>query len=146
MKTVHFTEPELQLFADNPERMGPLHREHLNSCQHCRLSMENYSAISTSLRNMQCPEFSFDLAELVIAGLPVKEKPFAGIPAIAALLGVAVMIIVVIVYGQPLILLFAGMPMSLLYLMLLPAIVLTVLQGMLIVNEYQRKVNLLANL
>jgi len=145
MNTEHLTEAELQQAAENLAVLDAVQKQHISQCANCRASMENYLAIKEGLVNMESPAFDFDLAAQVMASLPVKKAPYSWIPAFAAGLGALLIAIMVAVFGGRINSLLGAMSASLLYLAIIPAVVLLVMQLIVAYGDHQRKMNNLIN-
>jgi len=145
MNDQHLTEPEIQQAADNPELLCRAQEEHFIQCVNCQLKVDNYRAIAGGLAHMKSSAFDFDLSAQVMAALPPKKVPYSLIPAFAAGLGALLIAVMVVVFGNRINSFLAAMSASLLYLAIIPALVLLVLQLVLTYRDHQRKMNNLIN-
>lgn len=145
MNNQHLTEPELQRAAENEALLDPFQKQHLEQCQNCRVKIENYKTIVTSLIAMETPAFDFDLSAQVMEALQVKKTPYNWMPVFATIFATLLIVITVAVFGDRISTLMQRMPDSVLNLALIPAIVLLLLQLIVIYRDYQRKMNNLIN-
>jgi hypothetical protein len=145
MITEHLTDMEVQLYIGEPEMVSSLLAAHVKTCTHCQARAANYTTLFGSLQQTVQPEFDFDLAELVLADLPAKKTPYTWLPAIAGGLGAVLIIPASVIFGGRLAPLFSSLPASMLWLMLLPAAVLLVMQAVVISSDHHRKMSVLIN-
>ncbi|WDF57174.1 hypothetical protein [Mucilaginibacter sp. KACC 22063] len=145
MKSGHLNDEELQQAAENPELRSGLIQRHLNQCADCRLKVENYSAIETGLAHTASPAFDFDLAAQVMAALPVRKAPYYWLPTVAGILGGLSIIGAIAVAYNRLSSLWDSLPSPLVYLAVIPALVLLVLQLLITYKDHRRKMDTFLN-
>jgi len=143
MNTAHLTEAELQLYADDMEAISLNLREHAAHCPHCQVKLENYRLMNSTLKAMPTPAFDFDLAEQVLASIPVKKAPVAWVPLLAAITGVLLVAVMTSGYARQIVALFSALPKVWGYVLIVPALVLLLVQLIASVAEHQRKMHLL---
>jgi hypothetical protein len=145
MITSHLTDTEIQLYVAEPQMIREEIAAHINYCARCRSWADNYTLLFSSLQHTAQPAFNFDLAELVMADLPQKKVPYVWLTAVLGSLGALLILLAIALFGGRLAELFTSLPSSLLWLMVLPALVLVAMQVIVISNDYQRKMSVLVN-
>lgn len=76
MITRHFSDEELQLYANNPG-INETAANHLIECDQCRAALNNYQLLFEKLNEQQPPLFKFNLAGMVmpqVNGVKPKHK------------------------------------------------------------------------
>lgn len=74
MKTKHLSEEELQQYVLNNMGGDPEFTEHLQSCDDCKLAIENYRLLFSNITQQEVPVFEFDLSKLVLQQLEPSPK------------------------------------------------------------------------
>lgn len=143
MNTTHLTEIQLQLYADDAEAVSAELKDHAAHCPHCQLKLENYRLISSALKAMPAPAFDFDLAAQVLASVTVKKTPVAWVPLLAAITGVLLVALIAGVYARPVVAMFLALPKVWGYVLIVPVLIFLIVQLILSVAEYQRKINMI---
>jgi hypothetical protein len=77
MKNEHITDNEIQqfLFADSVLDQKII--EHVQSCNDCKLRVDQYKTIFEAVRGLEKPAFDFNLAETVIKSIPIKRPQYS---------------------------------------------------------------------
>jgi len=146
MNTPHLPDTQIQIYADTPEAISISHKAHLDICGHCRDRLANYQLIGNAVREMTVPAFEFDLNELVPqpATVPVK-RPLPWIAIAAALAGTVMVLFAAIIFAANIMSLFRGLSNAQRYLLSLPLIVLALIQLIIQLIAYQRKLARILN-
>lgn len=139
MITPHVTDIELQHYITEPEVTNRIWAVHIKACPYCSARAANYSVLFKALGQTAQPVFDFDLDGQVMSALPVKKTPYPWLPLIAGSLGAVLVLSASIFFGTRLAPLLDSMPAPLLWLLILPAVVLLVMQAVAIWGDYRRK-------
>jgi|GEM_PF-211147 len=83
MSSHHVSEMEIQQYALDTATVGAGVVEHVSACAVCRVKAENYRLLYSALREAERPVAGFDVAGMVLAGLPelpvlpVRKRAFS---------------------------------------------------------------------
>ena len=72
--------------------------EHINYCQKCRTEIELYESLFSAIKKEPIPVFEFDIANLVIQQLPVKQNFSFEKYLIAVLSGISIALFSILIY------------------------------------------------
>ena len=76
MKTAHLTDDEIQQYALDSSTQERSLATHVHSCEECKARIANYQLLFSGMKEQPPASFDFNLAELVIAQLPsAKTRP-----------------------------------------------------------------------
>lgn len=143
MNTVHLTEAQLQLYADDMAAISADLKEHVAHCPHCQAKLENYRLINTALKAMPSPAFDFNVVEEVLVSVAIKKTRVAWVPLLTAIAGVLLVVLMAGLYTRHIAALFPAFPKAWGYVVTTPILVLLLVQLIISGVEYQRKMNML---
>ncbi|TDO23916.1 hypothetical protein [Pedobacter duraquae] len=142
MKLTHLSEQEIQRFAELGSNNTELN-SHVAECQDCQLSVENYQSMFKAIEEAEVPIFDFDLADLVLAQLPLAKPQYAWLPALAASLSVIFSAALVFYYGSSILEISRGISPIWILIIVCPAVIITALQFFSVYQDYSKKFSIL---
>ena len=140
----HLTDNELQLYVMDKNQVDPELAEHILACDECREKVAAYELLFTAISEEKAPAFDFDLAEAVMAKLPVQKKRTikVGVPFLLFLLS-AVLITggVLYVFREDFDYIFTGVTTLAVYLIAITGVILLAALGIDMFTTYQNKID-----
>lgn len=98
MKNEHINELELQQYVLRKDDCDINIIEHINQCQKCKSEVELYESLFSAIKKEPNPVFEFDIANLVMQQLTVKQNFSFDKYFIALLSGISVVIFSLLIY------------------------------------------------
>ncbi|MEO6228471.1 MAG: hypothetical protein ABJB11_22810 [Ferruginibacter sp.] len=141
MSATHLTETELQQYVVEPELISKQLMAHVQVCTICQTKSANYALLINGMQEAAKPAFNFDVSVLVLNRLPVPKRSFPWATIIISLLSVALIAIVVVLFGSAMVTLFRGVSGIILTIMMGIAFVFVIFQAIEIVREYNRRMD-----
>jgi anti-sigma factor RsiW len=145
MSSTHFTENELQQYAEHSADVNPALAAHIATCGHCQAKVNNYRLIFGAIHAIEKPVFDFDVAAMVMAQLPapaLKRKfPWAMMCTIIFVL--LIFTVAVVAFQGYFMQLFKGISMIILSLIVFSAACVLVFQGIELFNNHKKQMRVL---
>ncbi|MEP7372504.1 MAG: hypothetical protein ABI675_03885 [Chitinophagaceae bacterium] len=142
MKVLHLTDEEIQEYALDSSTSGTLMTGHVSSCEECKARVANYQLLFSGIKQQPPASFDFDLAELVITQLP-SPKTKASRDNFFAYLFIIVAIVlagaVLYYFKSYIVSLFASIAPLFIYLTITTVITLSIILGLDMCKNYQKK-------
>jgi hypothetical protein len=73
----HLTDSEVQQYVSQKANAGTAITEHIKHCADCKIKVEQYRLLFDGIKEQEKPVLDFNLADLVMAQLPVSEPAVA---------------------------------------------------------------------
>lgn len=74
MKITHINDDEIQGFIFDTSTCEIQTIKHIHSCEECKIKADNYSSLSTAIKNQPKPVLNINLAEQVFEQLQLSSK------------------------------------------------------------------------
>ena len=146
MTNNHLSEMDIQQYALNKPVADPAIVLHLQECEMCSSRVSAYALLFSAIKDVPKPAFDFDLAGLVLSQIPKSAPSFSGSMSSVYLLAGAIIFalaIPVYLYWNHIANLFVGILPLGMYLIVTPALIILVFQGILLYKKYENKMNIL---
>jgi len=146
MTNNHLSEMDIQQYALNKPVADPAIVLHLQECEMCSSRVSAYALLFSAIKDVPKPAFDFDLAGLVLSQIPKSGPSFSGSMSSVYLLAGAIIFalaIPVYLYWNHIANLFVGILPLGMYLIVTPALIILVFQGILLYKKYENKMNIL---
>jgi hypothetical protein len=95
MNKYHVPDEILQQFALGELQPDAVVVEHITTCNVCKLKVEDYRSLVTTISSQDIPSFDFNLAASVLAKLPVPQKKADDNKLVSMLVIMAVLILAI---------------------------------------------------
>jgi hypothetical protein len=138
MSTTHLSEIQIQEYVANRLTANDLVIKHLQQCRFCSIQVANYQLLFEKLHAIEKPEFDFNLSALALENLPVRreKRPWLNYLAIAAM--ICLSLAVVAFFGDYMLAVFKGLPLTLFVTIALPALCILIFQATEIISVHKK--------
>jgi hypothetical protein len=141
MKQYHVPDEILQQYALDELQLESTQMAHIISCNVCKLKIEDYRSLVTSISSQNIPSFDFNLAATVLAKLPVPPKKADDTKLVSMLVIMAFLIILIpaFIFRDYLLMLINTSMITLIGIIGVAAILIVSIQAVDMYKRYQQR-------
>ncbi len=149
MKGTHVSEMEIQRYVFDKDDCPIQIAAHIETCDSCSARAANYQMIFSEIKQYPKPVLDFDLEKMVLAKLPKPVPAFSFVIFLACALSILLIAglgVFAYLHNEILVRLFTGILPIAIYLIMITAATVIMLQSLDMYKKYQRKMHALKSM
>ena len=141
----HLSDEEIQDLALNNNAPASEMVAHTESCQACKIKLQNYRMLINAVEQQPSPVFNFDLAAAVVSQIetPTVKTSTKGLWWLFAATMMIILVGVAIYFGEYMTSVYEGLKSLVIYLIAISVVVLAIMLAIDQYKTYQKKMKLL---
>jgi hypothetical protein len=138
--TTHFSEEQIQQYAENIQGADDATKQHIHECEICWAKATNYVILFSEIKTAKKPVFEFALSELMPREAILSRRSFPWLPVSIVLVVVLVMAVLLAFFHDYFVYLLDGISGIMLYLIIPVCVTLFAAQCAEHIENYRKKI------